>query len=253
MKPEYISYRPRIASRFAHLLPPHRVVQALALEQFVVRARLDDAAALQHVDAVGVHHRRQPVRDQNRDRVRAFAATSRIVRLISSSVSESSDEVASSNTRSCGLRSSARAIDSRCFSPPETFTPPSPITVSSPLSARASKRLRRGLLQHLAGTPHRSHPGARTADSRGSIPENSCASCVTNPIRSRSSSRSTSSSASRCRRMSPVLRRVEPDQQLHERRLPRARRSDERDRLAALDAERDVAQRRRRRRSDAGS
>jgi hypothetical protein len=33
------------------------------------------------------------------------------------------------------LRSSARAIESRCFSPPETFTPPSPMTVSSPLSA----------------------------------------------------------------------------------------------------------------------
>ena len=58
---------------------------------------------------------------------------------ISSSVSESSDEVASSKTSRCGRRSSARAIESRCFSPPDTFTPPSPITVSRPRSARASR------------------------------------------------------------------------------------------------------------------
>src|ERR1035441_1285367 len=45
-----------------------------------------------------------------------LAATSRIVWLISSSVSESRELVASSNTRSCGLRSRARAIDRRCFS-----------------------------------------------------------------------------------------------------------------------------------------
>src|SRR6266436_5069630 len=56
-----------------------------------------------------------------------LTATSRMVSLISSSVKESSDEVASSNTSNCGRRRRARAIESRCFSPPETFTPPSPI------------------------------------------------------------------------------------------------------------------------------
>ena len=60
-----------------------------------------------------------------------------MVGLISSSVSESSEDVASSNTSNCGFRSNARAIESRCFSPPDTLTPPSPITVSSPRSARA--------------------------------------------------------------------------------------------------------------------
>ena len=44
----------------------------------------------------------------------------------------------------------------------------------------------------------------------------------------------------------PVLRAVQADQQLHERRLARARRADEGDRLAALDLERDVRQRGRR-------
>ena len=78
----------------------------------------------------------------------AFCPTSRMVEVISSSVIESSDEVASSNTSSRGLRSNARAIDSRCFSPPETFTPPSPISVSRPLSARASSESRSRSPQH---------------------------------------------------------------------------------------------------------
>ena len=59
--------------------------------------------------------------------------------VISSSVKESSAEVASSNISSWGRRKSARAIESLCFSPPETLTPPSPIKVSSPLSALARR------------------------------------------------------------------------------------------------------------------
>ena len=47
--------------------------------------------------------------------------TSRIVSVISSSVNESSAEVASSNKSSLGCRSNALAIDKRCFSPPEKF------------------------------------------------------------------------------------------------------------------------------------
>ena len=77
------------------------------------------------------------------------AATSRIVRLTSCSVSESSDEVASSNTSRCGRRSSARAIDSRCFSPPETLTPPSPISVSRPLLGARQERLAGRALEHV--------------------------------------------------------------------------------------------------------
>ena len=55
----------------ADLLAPHRVVQPLLREQLVVAAGLDDAPALQHVDAVGVHHRRQPVGDEDGDHVAA--------------------------------------------------------------------------------------------------------------------------------------------------------------------------------------
>mmetsp|Transcript_61023 Transcript_61023/g.176726 ORF Transcript_61023/g.176726 Transcript_61023/m.176726 type:complete len:86 (-) Transcript_61023:2377-2634(-) len=43
------------------------------------------------------------------------------------SFSASRAEVASSNSKSDGRRSSARAMDSRCFCPPLRRTPPSPI------------------------------------------------------------------------------------------------------------------------------
>src|SRR2546423_2685350 len=52
---------------FAHLLPPHCIVQTRALEQILVLSRLDDLAPLQHVDPVGVHHGRQPVRNEDGD------------------------------------------------------------------------------------------------------------------------------------------------------------------------------------------
>jgi energy-coupling factor transporter ATP-binding protein EcfA2 len=47
------------------------------------------------------------------------------------SVSESTEAVASSSSSSGAFLSKARAIDSRCFSPPESFTPRSPTLVSS--------------------------------------------------------------------------------------------------------------------------
>src|SRR6266436_8440945 len=53
----------------ANLLPPHRVVQAFLVEQLRVPSKFDDASTLQYVDSVGVHHRRQPMRNQNRNRL----------------------------------------------------------------------------------------------------------------------------------------------------------------------------------------
>ena len=53
----------------AHLLAPHRVVETALLQQLVVTALLDDAATLEDVDAIRVHDRGEPVRDENRDRV----------------------------------------------------------------------------------------------------------------------------------------------------------------------------------------
>ncbi len=49
---------------------------------------------------------------------------------IISSLSLSSDEVASSRMRMRGSASSARAIDTRCRWPPESLIPRSPTTVS---------------------------------------------------------------------------------------------------------------------------
>ena len=77
-----------------------------------------------------------------------LVATSRIVSTMPSSVSESSDEVASSKTSRCGRRSSARAIDSRCFSPPDTLTPPSPMTRVEPAVRAREQAVAGGLLQH---------------------------------------------------------------------------------------------------------
>src|SRR5205807_630176 len=51
---------------------------------------------------------------------------------ISASVSVSTAEVASSKIRIRGLFRIARAIEIRCFSPPESFTPRSPTSVSYP-------------------------------------------------------------------------------------------------------------------------
>src|ERR1700674_1647913 len=53
--------RDRLA--FANLLPPHRVIQTFLVEQLRVPSKFNDAATLQHVDSVGVHHRRQPMRN----------------------------------------------------------------------------------------------------------------------------------------------------------------------------------------------
>ena len=57
---------------------------------------------------------------------------SRTVLVISSSVRESRAEVALSKISRRGWRNSARAMDSRCFSPPDIFNPPSPMAVSKP-------------------------------------------------------------------------------------------------------------------------
>jgi hypothetical protein len=49
---------------------------------------------------------------------------------IAFSLAESSAEVASSKIRMAGFFSSARAIATRCFSPPDSFRPRSPTWVS---------------------------------------------------------------------------------------------------------------------------
>ncbi len=98
--------------------PVQTGVQAVLFQQFGVRADLDDAAALQHHQAV------RPVRS-----VLSRWAMAIVVRpctrlskasWISRSVSVSTADVASSRIRIRGSISSARAIEIRCRSPPES-------------------------------------------------------------------------------------------------------------------------------------
>src|SRR5437870_2247871 len=56
---------------FADLLPPHRVIKPLVRQKLGVAAELDDAAPIEHIDSIGVHHGRKPMRDQARDRLLA--------------------------------------------------------------------------------------------------------------------------------------------------------------------------------------
>jgi hypothetical protein len=58
-------YRPA----FAHLLAPHGVVEAFALQEVGVAAGFDDVAPFEDVDAVGVEDGRQAVRDEDGDEV----------------------------------------------------------------------------------------------------------------------------------------------------------------------------------------
>ena len=68
-----------------------------------------------------------------------LADSSRTERVICASVIESSADVASSKSRRRGWRMSARAIDSRYFSPPDSFVPISQISMSSPSGDLSSR------------------------------------------------------------------------------------------------------------------
>src|SRR3954451_23710099 len=54
-----------IARETLRLHVEHRPIPAASGHELFVRAELDDAAMLQHADAVGVTHRREPMRDQD--------------------------------------------------------------------------------------------------------------------------------------------------------------------------------------------
>ena len=107
----------------------------------------------------------------------------------------------------------------------------------------------RGLPSAPPGTRRRWRRAARRAGSRGSIPEKSCVSWVTKPMRSRRPSRSTRRAGMPVVEDAAGLRPVEAHEQLHERRLARAGRPDEGDGLAALDPEGDPGRGPERRRS----
>jgi uncharacterized protein (DUF2062 family) len=113
------------------------VVDAARREQFLVRARLAQLALVQHQDGVHVLDGREPVRDG--DRRASRISTCRASRM-SSSVSVSTLEVASSRTSTRGSNASARANDSSCFCPTESVAPRSADTRVEALGRRSMKR-----------------------------------------------------------------------------------------------------------------
>ena len=115
--------------------PQARIESALG-QKLEMLALLDDLAAIEHDDVVGVHDRRQPVRDDERGALRATRSSAS---WISRSVWLSSAVVASSSIRIGGAFRIVRAIATRCFSPPESFRPRSPTIVFVALRQRADE------------------------------------------------------------------------------------------------------------------
>jgi hypothetical protein len=117
-------------------------------------------------------------------RVVCSAATSASVSWIACSVRLSSDEVASSKIRICGFLRIARAMATRCFSPPDSFSPRSPTTVSHPSgnpSTKSSDVRHRSRLTRPRPASHRPAVGDVVIDAV----VNSTVSCGTMPIAAR--------------------------------------------------------------------
>ena len=105
-------------------------VQAAGGDQVLVAPVGGDAPLRQHDDPVGVADGGEAVGDDEAGA--AAPSKSAKERWISRSVAVSSAEVASSRMRIGGSFRKMRAMDSRCFWPPDSLTPRSPTTVSSP-------------------------------------------------------------------------------------------------------------------------
>ena len=102
-------------------------IQARLGNQFLMSAPLDNVPAVQDQDLVGIAHRFQPVGNQDQ----SFSLCQRGNRgLEFASFSGSTLAVASSKITMGASLSMARAMERRCFSPPEREPPPSPKTVS---------------------------------------------------------------------------------------------------------------------------
>jgi hypothetical protein len=112
---------------FLLLQGPHLGIHAIAFEQRAVRAALDDASGVEHQDLVGVHHRRQPVRDDQRGAADGDLFEFGLDRLFGLRVERRGGLVEDQDRR---VLQQARAMATRCFSPPESFRPRSPTRVS---------------------------------------------------------------------------------------------------------------------------
>ena len=173
---------------------------------------------------------------------RRLPESSRTEAVISRSVIESRAEVASSKMRRRGWRRSARAIEIRWRSPPETRRPALAEARVEPLARALEERAGRGLperLEHLLVGRVRLHELEVLADRPGEelrvlgdeadlAPHAVVAQLVRRDVVDRDDA---------------AGRGVEPDEELHETRLAGARGTDEGDRVAQLRAEADVVER----------
>ena len=90
-------------------------------------AALDDAAGFEHEDLVGVDHGRKPVRDDQRRVVPRDFGQTRLDLALGLRVERRGGLVEDQDRR---VLQNARAIATRCFSPPESLRPRSPTIVS---------------------------------------------------------------------------------------------------------------------------
>ena len=178
---------------FADLLAPHRVVEALELEQLVVAADFDDAAALEHVNAVGVHDGRQPVRDEDRDDIgrRRDVAHRAADLFFGERVERRRRFVEHQEMRPAEQR--ARDREALLLAAGDLHAAFADHRVESLVGAVRAELSARGLAAARRGTRRRSRPGRTNSRFSRIEPEKSCASCVTRPMRSRNRSRSTRS------------------------------------------------------------
>ena len=104
-----------------------RAVQSALVQQFRRGPLFDQPALIENQEAVGALERGEAMRDTIVVRRRAQR---RMAWQIARSDSALTLAVASSRIRIAGSNNKARAIESRCRSPPESPEPPSPSCVS---------------------------------------------------------------------------------------------------------------------------
>src|ERR1039458_6989132 len=178
--------RPRCAAPAtgrSGLLPPEFAIQAIAAGQLAVRTRIDDPAAIQHVNPVGMPDSREPVRDDQRDHIRSRPQLSQRVRdlLFGERVERRSGFVEDQEFRT--PEEGSRDGEPLFLTARKSQSTP-PTGVSSPCPARASKGPAAACCKASRHSASVARGRTKTRLSRME-PENNCGSCVTSPMRSR--------------------------------------------------------------------
>jgi hypothetical protein len=237
-----LSYADQLgAATLADLLPPHRVVQPFLLDQFLMPSGFDDAAALEDVDAVGVQDGREPVRDEHGDRVAAGGDVADGVddALLGERVQRRRRFVEHQQVRT--PQQGAGDRQPLLFAAGD-LDPAFADDRVEPVRGAREQAVAGGLAQDLEALRvrrRRVREQQVLADGAGEQLR------ILGDEPDLRAQRVEVDLVARDAVVENLSRRrvIEADQQLHQRRLTGARRSDERDRLAALHAERDVADR----------